>query len=309
MPSLGVRDIHITVPDLEPGIRFYRCAGLEVSRSDNQARFRCPGEKHDAVVLTGGAERKKLHHITLRCDADGLERATARVMASGGRIITPPGGLDTDGLWIEDPHGLAVHLVLDGPQAPLTAAEPFQINMPGRIVRANVAAIRAKSTIAAIKPRRLGHVLLFTPDVLRSIDFYTNALGMCLADRSADVIAFLCCYRNSDHHVLAFAKSPGIGLHHISLQVDTPDEVGLAGRRLIAQGYPGNWGFGRHTIGSNFFHYIQDPWGSWFEYFSDMDVIDDYSQWTPRNYPLEDSLENWGPALPGDFVHNYEVQK
>jgi|SRR5450631_1169368 hypothetical protein len=38
----------------------------------------------------------------------------------------------------------------------------------------------------------------------------------------------------------------------------------------------GDWGVGRHTIGSNFFHYIQDPWGSWFEYYSDMDFIDDY---------------------------------
>ncbi len=25
------------------------------------------------------------------------------------------------------------------------------------------------------------------------------------------------------------------------------------------------------------------------------------------NYPLEDSLENWGPDLPTDFAHNYEA--
>ena len=64
---------------------------------------------------------------------------------------------------------------------------------------------------------------------------------------------------------------------------------------------------GRHTIGSNFFHYIQDPWGSWLEYYSDMDFIDDHAQWSPTNYALEDSLVNWGPAVPHDFVHNYEA--
>ena len=58
-----------------------------------------------------------------------------------------------------------------------------------------------------------------------------------------------------------------------------------------------------------FFHYIQDPWGSWFEYYSDMDHIDDYALWTPTNYEMEDSLASWGPALPSDFVHNYEVDQ
>jgi hypothetical protein len=77
---------------------------------------------------------------------------------------------------------------------------------------------------------------------------------------------------------------------------------------LVTHAGKGDWGFGRHTIGSNFFHYIQDPWGSWFEYYSDMDYIDDHDLWTPTNYGLEDSLAGWGPEVPTDFVHNYEVE-
>jgi catechol 2,3-dioxygenase len=100
---------------------------------------------------------------------------------------------------------------------------------------------------------------------------------MGLADRAQDIIAFCCARKASDHHVLAFAKSPGIGFHHASFQVGDPDEVGRYGRALIEQTGKGDWGFGRHTIGSNFFHYIQDPWGSWFEYYSDIDFIDDYA--------------------------------
>ena len=137
--------------------------------------------------------------------------------------------------------------------------------------------------------------------------FFTEVLGMGLADRAQDVIAFCCAKKDSDHHVVAFAKSPGIGFHHASFQVSDPDQVGRAGRALVKKTGKGEWGFGRHTIGSNFFHYVQDPWGSWIEYYSDMDHIDDYSHWTPTNYGLEDSLANWGPELPQDFTHNYEL--
>jgi hypothetical protein len=136
----------------------------------------------------------------------------------------------------------------------------------------------------------------------------TEGLGMGLADQAQDVIAFTCARKNSEHHVIAFAKSPGVGFHHASFQLADPDAVGRAGRALVTKAGPGEWGLGRHTIGSNFFHYIQDPWGSWFEYYSDMDYIDDYALWKPSNYGMEDSLASWGPALPHDFIHNYEVE-
>jgi catechol 2,3-dioxygenase len=75
---------------------------------------------------------------------------------------------------------------------------------------------------------------------------------------------------------------------------------------LIAKGYRNGWGFGRHVIGSNFFHYIRDPWGSMVEYFSDLDVIPGDKPWEARNWPLEDSLFVWGPAVPDDFGRNFE---
>ena len=205
---------------------------------------------------------------------------------------------------------MLIRLVEQPPDAPLAAdREAFAINAPGRIVRSHRSAILAKSSYPPAKPLRLGHILVFSPDVPRSVAFMTDALGMGLADRAQDIIAFTCARTNSDHHVVAFAKSPGVGFHHASFQVNDPDEVGRGGQALLAKTRLGDWGFGRHTIGSNFFHYIQDPWGSWFEYYSDMDHIADYSLWTPTNYAMEDSLASWGPEVPHDFVHNYEVDE
>ena len=294
----------LEVPDVATGVRFYEDAGLEVSATGTLTHLRCPGQDRNAVTLVQGP-RKRLHHVALRaCNLDELAR---RVPLSGGRVVAAPAPFDSEGLWIVDPHGMLLHLVEQPPEISLPAQECFSINQPGKIERINRAAIKPVSQSSPATPLRLGHVLAFTPNTMKSVEFVTEALGMGLADHAQDVIAFCCARSNSDHHVLAFAQSSGIGFHHGSFQVRDPDEVGRAGQRLLEKTGKGDWGFGRHTVGSNFFHYVQDPWGSWFEYYADMDFIEDYSMWTPTNYAMEDSLANWGPPVPADFVRNYEI--
>ena len=305
MAVLGALSVTLEVPDVEPGVKFYTDAGLVGTVDGDVARLRCEGQDRDTIVLLGGHERKRVHHISLR--ADDLDGIAAKVPAQGGKIVSAPLGFEDNGLWVEDPHGMLIHLSDRPADAELAAVDPYEINAPGRVVRTRRSAMLPGSAYPPARPLRLGHIMLFSPDVPASVAFMTEALGMGLADRAQDVIAFCCARKDSDHHVVAFAKSPGVGFHHASLQVADPDQVGRAGRALLAKSGRGDWGFGRHTIGSNFFHYIQDPWGSWFEYYSDMDHIDDYSLWTPTNYGMEDSLANWGPEVPHDFVHNYEA--
>ena len=305
MAVLGALSVTLEVPEIEAGVKFYTDAGMVGTVEGDVARLRCDGQERDTIVLLGGAERKRLHHISLR--ADDLDGIAAKVGEHGGTVTTAPAGFEDNGLWVKDPHGMAIHLQERAADAELSARDPYEINAPGRLVRTRRSAMLPGSAYPPAKPLRLGHIMVFSPDVPESVRFLTEALGMGLADHAQDVVAFCCARKDSDHHVVAFAKSPGVGFHHISLQVHDPDEVGRGGRALLAKSGRGDWGFGRHTIGSNFFHYIQDPWGSWFEYYSDMDHIDDYSLWTPTNYGMDDSLANWGPELPQDFVHNYEV--
>lgn len=305
MGVLGLSSVALEVPDVDAGVKFYSDAGLQHSMDGDVAHFRCAGQAADCLILMPGAARKRLHHVRLR--AERLDEIADRAPRHGGRVTAPPEGWTSDGLWLEDPHGMRIHLVEESAEPELVSGEVFTINAPGRVVRVRRSAIKPKAAYAPVAPLRLGHALFFSPDVPKSVAFVTEALGMGLADRAQDVIAFCCARRNSDHHVLAFAKSPGVGFHHASFQVRDPDEVGRAGRALAEKSGRGDWGVGRHTIGSNFFHYIQDPWGSWMEFYSDMDFIDDYSLWTPTNYEMDDSLASWSPAVPSDFVHNYEV--
>lgn len=307
MAVLSALSVTLEVPDVEPGLKFYTDAGLTAARRGRNAYLHCAGQSSDSIQLLGGAARKRLHHISLR--ADNLDDIAARVPATGGRLVVAPGESQYGAVWVEDPHGMLIELSDRPADPPPSAGAPFEINGPGRWIRKCRSAMRPGASYGPVQPLQLGHILVFSPDVMKSVRFMTEALGMGLADHAQDVIAFCCAVKNSDHHVVAFAKSPGVGFHHASFQVSNPDEVGRGGRALADKSGRGDWGFGRHTVGSNFFHYVQDPWGSWFEYYSDMDYIDDYARWTPRDYDLSDSLANWGPPVPHDFVHNYEVDE
>lgn len=306
MPVLGLLSYTLEVPSLDVGVRFYEDAGLIATVDSDTAILRCAEQQRPCVILKGGAAHKRLHHVALR--ASDLEEVSTAVDAAGGRVVAAPEGQNAEGLWVEDPNGLLYHLVEHAADAEPEPVATYEINAPGRIVRNRRAAMKPIGDYPAVRPRKLGHVLTFSPNVMASVRFVVDALGMGLADHAGEFVAFTCARKNSDHHVLAFALSAGVGFHHGSFQVDDPDAVGRAGRALLAKAGRGDWGFGRHTVGSNYFHYIQDPWGSWFEYYADMDYIDDFSLWTTTNYGPEDSMANWGPPLPSDFSRNCEVE-
>ena len=68
-----------------------------------------------------------------------------------------------------------------------------------------------RSTMGRTYPRRLAHILMFTRDVRKAIEFYTRVLGLRLSDHSGDNIAFLHGIHGSDHHLIAFARSDAPG--------------------------------------------------------------------------------------------------
>jgi catechol 2,3-dioxygenase len=166
------------------------------------------------------------------------------------------------------------------------------------------APVRADAPI--VHPRRLSHVLAFTTDIDRAIAFYSDVLGMRLSDRS-DRVAFMHAIHGSDHHILAFAQSSAPGLHHCSWDMAGIDDIGLGAMHMAGKGYSEGWGLGRHVLGSNYFHYVRDPWGSYAEYSCDIDYIPAEQNWQAGSHPPEDSFYLWGPEPPADFTLNREL--
>ena len=211
---------------------------------------------------------------------------------------------DIDGIWFRDIDGdlVNVRVADDAPQS----RDPVAINNPGGFQR--LGARGAPDRKIDARPRRLGHILKFTLDVNRTIDFYTRVLGMKLSDRIGDLAAFLRFGGDSDHHTLAIAQSEGTGLHHMSFEMGNVDQIQFCAQRVIDAGYRDAWGFGRHIYGSNYFHYVRDPWDGLVEYFWDIDFIPGDAHWEVEVAEAnEESLYQWATMPPPeDFLTNYE---
>jgi catechol 2,3-dioxygenase-like lactoylglutathione lyase family enzyme len=292
----------LAVPDIEAGRTFYETFGLSSAAKGGMAALRCFGRGHDEVLLVEGP-RKRLHHLRFAADQAGLAAIRERAQRAGIKEENSPLREDGDGTWLRDDDGHYVNIRLAPPPHAAVDKPLLPFNTPGHYGR--VGAVGCPPA-GVVRPRRLGHVLLFAPDVNRKIKFYSDILGFKLSDRSGEIIAFMHTAGGGDHHVLAFAKSDKPGFHHGSYEVGSVDEIGMGAQHVLQSGYRNGWGFGRHVIGSNFFHYVRDPWNSLAEYFCDIDRIPGDGSWQPKDYPLHESLYRWGPPVPEDFVRNFE---
>ena len=148
---------------------------------------------------------------------------------------------------------------------------------------------------------------MFTTDVTKAIDFYARVLGLRLSDHSGDGIAFMHGIHGSDHHMVALGKSGAPGLHHLSWDVGSVDEIGLGAMHMLGKGYDKGWGLGRHVLGSNFFHYVRDPWGSFAEYSADIDFVPHDADWQAATIRRKIRSTSGDRTRRPDFVHNYEA--
>jgi catechol 2,3-dioxygenase-like lactoylglutathione lyase family enzyme len=302
--ELGVHSLDhfaLLVPDLSAAGAFYGTFGLELHANGARLGLYTAGSAHRWGVLTEGP-RKQLQYISFGAFAEDFSLLRNRIEQSGALLMDPPPGFDSAGLWFRD---------LDGTMLEVRVAEKTSPGKKAFFQNSSVPAGERgapyRRSAPRIRPRRLSHVLLFTADVGRTVAFYRNVLGLRLSDRSGDRIAFMHGIHGSDHHMIAFAKSNAPGLHHSSWDVGSVNEIGLGAMQMGAAGFGAGWGIGRHVLGSNYFHYVRDPWGSYSEYSADIDYIPADVDWQSGDHLPEDAMHLWGPEMPADFIVNYEA--
>ena len=302
--ALGVHSMdtfNMVVPDLEKARTFYTKFGLDVREEGSGLGLYTFDHPHRWGLLSEGA-RKALGHLSFGIFEDDVPRFRDRLQQARVEQLDPPPGFESNGIWFKDCNGLLVELRVaekSSPNAKSSVEHP--IAGPGR----RGAPIRG--TTADVRPRRLAHILVFVRDVPESVRFYSQVLGLRLSDESGGVIAFLHGVHGSDHHMVAFAKSSAPGLHHCSWDVASIQDIGLGAMHMADSGYAKGWGLGRHVLGSNYFHYVRDPWGSYAEYSCDIDYIPVEMDWSGESHPIENSFYLWGPEPPQDFAFNYEA--
>lgn len=302
--ELGIHSMDtftMTVPDLTVADDFYRAFGLDVREEGEGLGLYTFGSDHRWMSIAE-ASSKKLNHLSFAVFEEDFEPMRRRIEAQGLRLLDAPRGVVSNGFWFFDPFGVLIEVKIADKTSP-DEKMPFSLgSTPG-----GTAGAPQRSKAGIVRPRRLAHVLLFTPDVPGAIAFYSRALGLRLSDRSGDGICFMHGIHGSDHHLVAFAKSSAPGLHHCSWDMGGINEIGKGAMQMADKGFTRGWGMGRHVLGSNYFHYVRDPWGSYSEYSADIDYIPVDCDWQAGDYPPEDSIYLWGPEMPADFVHNYEA--
>lgn len=207
--------------------------------------------------------RPSLHHVCFGTSAEGLEDLKGALDGAATKLIDAPDEWPTDGLWLRDPDGLLINIQA-AEEVPWRQDAPPAINAPGQSGRIDRRAVATEEV--EIRPRRFGHMLLFTPDLERKAAFFGETLGLRISDSVETFLKFLYAPAGSDHHIIGLGLSRGPG--------------------------------------SNYFHYVRDPWNSIAEYFCDMDSI---SAWRPRVWRNEDADASWGPHLPADFLTNFKA--
>jgi catechol 2,3-dioxygenase-like lactoylglutathione lyase family enzyme len=300
--AVGVHSLDqfvLTVPDLKAAEHFYANFGLDVRESGNALGLNTFGHPHRWGSVVEGPS-KRLHHLAFGCYAQDLAKLRARLEQNGVELIDPPSGFESNGLWFRNPDGILVEVKV----APKVSPD-HKDSGPWMSAPEGVAGAPLRSKAWTVHPRRLSHVLCFTPDIDRAVAFYSDNLGLRLSDRS-EFVAFMHGIHGSDHHLLAFAKSDAPGFHHCSWDVSRIDDIGIGAAKMADRGYTKGWGLGRHVLGSNYFHYVRDPWGSFCEYSCDIDYIPKSQRWEAGSHAPEDSLSLWGPEPPDYFIANHE---
>lgn len=214
--------------------------------------------------------------MTSRARIDALHRqlaaASVPILSAPAPLCSPGGGY---GFMIRDPDNRRLRFVAD--------------------------AVRGGDTADAVaKPRKASHVVLNTPDLERLQTFYEAHLGFRASDYSANQMVFLRC--NSDHHAIAFNRSPYPSVNHVAFEMPSIDSFMRGIGRMRVKGQSPAWGPGRHGPGNNPFAYFVSPSGFVIEFTSEVQQIDEAAHaakvW-PRDVP--EAMDQWmtaGPPTP-----------
>jgi catechol 2,3-dioxygenase-like lactoylglutathione lyase family enzyme len=302
--ELGVHSMdsfNFVVPNLRVAEEFYKTFGLDVREEGNALGVYTYGSDHRWISISEHS-RKKLNHLSFAVFEEDFEPLKKRVEQSGVKLLNAPRDFDSNGIWFYDQNDVLIEVKVAEKTSPDTKMPFAMLSGP-----AGVAASPQRSKSTKVRPHRMAHVLVFTADVPKAIEFYHRVLGLRLSDRSGDGICFMHGIHGSDHHLIAFAKSSAPGLHHCSWDVGNINEIGKGAMQMAEKGFQKGWGLGRHVLGSNYFHYVRDPWGSYSEYSADIDYIPVTCDWDAGDYPPEDSIYLWGPDMPSDFITNHEA--
>jgi catechol 2,3-dioxygenase len=284
----GVRSIELVVTNFEEAARFYEAVwGLQpVERRNDAHYFRGTCGYHHILGLHRGAQPAVVRIVFDVADRRSVDALHSAIAAAGCKVTAPgplsaPGG--GYGFCCKDPDGRNLAFVCGCADHADIADRPD-------------------------RPRKIVHANLNASAIEASLSFFVNTLGFRLIDDNAP-LTFLHC-GNADHCSIVLAKTEWSTLNHIAFDLPDFDSVMRGMGRMKDNGYPIEWGPGRHGPGNNVFAYFCGPDEVPLEYAAEVLQIDD--SYTPRGSAYwkfaPGRSEQWGITQPRSARY-YRVQR
>jgi catechol 2,3-dioxygenase-like lactoylglutathione lyase family enzyme len=275
----GVRSVEIEMSDPDRATEFYSRVWnlIEVARTGGSIYFRGTGRHHHILAIhpaeSGVAMRRLVYDAASREIVDALHKA---IVASGCTAETPHrldqvgGGY---GFGFADPEGRNTAIVCD-------------------------VADHSDDKDVADRPRKIAHVNVNAADLPKTNAFLVDVLGFRKVDESGPLHFFHC--DNTDHSSIVTGRTATPTVNHVSFEMPDLESVMRGGGRMRDNGYPIEWGPGRHGAGGNVFCYFAGPEEFPIEYTAEVQQIDDsyvphgpeYWKWPPGR------LDQWGITPP-----------
>ena len=290
----GIKTLKFGVEDREKCQNFATDFGLEEVSSDIEGttKFSIDNgsaiyvyDKDDTRLPPAFEDGSTLREVTWAVDdQESFDTLKDRLQGVDGYKA------ETDILYCRDPNGLTLSFEISVMQTSLDKASAG-INQYGSINRIN----EASPVYEKAAPLGVGHVVLFSPNLVAAQTFYEDKLGFYLSDAYNNRGAFLRCSAEGWHHNLFLLKLPhkdAPGLNHVAFIVRDIHEVIGGGLHMNRKKWDSFIGPGRHPVSSAYFWYVHSPFGGAFEYYTNDDYLT--PEWQARHYDYSlDLFTEW----------------
>lgn len=267
---LALHSVDIGVADLAAATAFFTDVwGLtQVAGDGDTAYLRGTGPFHHILALHRRPQAEVLRVNLLARDRAAVDALHDKAATAGVADLTEPADLDQPGggygFAFRDGEGRNIAIVAD------IATYADTADVPNR-------------------PRKLAHVVLNAAEPEASVALFTDLLGFTVSDRTR-AHNFLRCGDASkgliDHHNIAIGNGGGPTVNHIAFEMPDLESVMRGAGACRDNGWPIEWGVGRHGPGNNVFAYFIGPEDLPVEYTAEVEQVDD-------SYPTG-SPDDWG---------------
>jgi catechol 2,3-dioxygenase-like lactoylglutathione lyase family enzyme len=269
---MRLRGVELAVPQARETADFLeRIWGLTSAGERGKTRFFRGTGTHPYILAVRAADASAVNAIEFAGPPAEIEQAQARASRAGAPVRTfsehdAPGG--GRGFVVQGPESQIYRFIAEEAPVPALPADRD-------------------------RPIQVTHAVVNSADVEASERFAVDVLGFKVSDRTR-IMTFLRC--NRVHHALAFARSEGCSLNHISFEMQDSDGVMRGIGRMRDAGYEPVWGPGRHGPGNNVFGYFVAPFGCVIEYTAEVqEISDDYRVGGPEDWKWPPGrVDQWG---------------